>query len=349
MRISLRPNHRPEVLIGAARATLYIHKRLVLVLSILFGIFMIVYGKTLFHITKEFITHSNFNFNLCKRFHQTTHAETRQSSIPKVIHQVFLNASDDSEGYFELYKPYRESWRRMNPGYRYILWNETMVVNLINTSYPSVMPLYKRYKNIWLARADIARYVVVHFMGGVYADIDIECKRPMDLLLQEIGEKKVALNYSYNPFGIANDFFISSKHHEFMAHVIDGLAEADVLYFTPYINTMFRTGPMYLLGRYLNYIHQDDIFILQKSQVYISNDNKDTSVHGIDGRIIHIIWASIDSLQLISVIVMIVFIVRLNKLLSVRKKLIHKSKSSVYLYENYSKLSMSPIMEEEPL
>lgn len=275
-----------------------------------------------------------------------THAETRQSEIPKIIHQVFLNVSRNKLEFFQKYEPYRKSWRTKNPDFKYILWNSTMVEHLINTSYPSITALYLRYENIWQARADIARYIVLHYMGGVYADIDIECRRSMSELYREIGDKKVALNYTYDPFGIANDFFVVSRNHEFMAHVIDGLQEADVFYFTPFVNTMFRTGPMYMLGRYLNYPHKEDVYFLQRAQLYISSENHEKSWHGIDGFLIAIIWSGVDSLQLISIILLIVFIVKLNKLIRIRRKIIRKSNKSVKFFQN---ASITPIIEEESI
>lgn len=221
-----------------------------------------------------------------------------------------------------------------------------MIDTLINKSYPSIFPLYQRYHGIWQARADIARYLVVHYMGGIYADIDLMCKKSMNDLYREIGDRRVALNYSYNPFGIANDFFIASKNHEFMAHVLDGLQDADVIYFTPFLNTVFRTGPMYMLGRYLNYPHQEDIYFLQSSQLYVASEHQRPSWYGIDGYVIAIIWNGVDSLQVISVILLIVFIVRLNKLIRIRRKLVLKSRKRVQFFDRNAIL---PIMEEEPL
>ena len=346
MKIRLKPNHHPLILLRAAHARVQNHSRLITGISILFGIFLIIYGRTIFHVTREFLTHSNFNFNLCKRFHQMTHVETRHSAIPKIIHQVFFNVSNNRVEFFNEYEPYRRTWRVKNSGFKYILWNESMIDDLINRTYPSIAPVYKRYGNVWQARADIARYVVVHYMGGIYADIDISCRRSMEDLYKEIGDKRVALNYTYNPFGIANDFFVASKNHEFMAHMLDGLQDADVLYFTPFLNSMFRTGPMYMLGRYLNYPHQEDIYFLQSSQLYITSEKSDKSWHGVDGYIIAIIWNGVDSLQILSIILLIVFIVRLNKLLRVRAKLVKKSKKQVQFFD---RRRMMPIMEEEAL
>lgn len=346
MKIRLKPNHHPIVILRACRACMSAHSKLVKAVVLLLLIFLLIYGKTVFHVTKEFITHSNFNFNLCKRFHQMTHVEAKQSAIPKIIHQVFLNASTNRIEFYEKFETYRNSWREHNPDFQYILWNSTMIDSLINKSYPSIGPLYQRYHDIWQARADIARYLVVHFMGGIYADIDLLCKKSMSGLYGEIGDRRVALNYTYNPFGIANDFFVASKNHEFMAHVLDGLQDADVIYFTPFLNSMFRTGPMYMLGRYLNYPHQEDIYFLQSSQLYVTGDNRGPAWHGIDGYVIAFIWNGVDSLQLISVILLVVFIVRLNKLIRIRRKLVHKSRKRVQFFDRKAVL---PIMEEEPL
>ena len=39
-------------------------------------------------------------------------------------------------------------------------------------------------KTRWISKADIARVVAVHGIGGVYVDLDIQINRPLDPLLQ---------------------------------------------------------------------------------------------------------------------------------------------------------------------
>ena len=39
--------------------------------------------------------------------------------------------------------------------------------------------LYRRYPEM-IQRVDAARYMLLHHFGGLYADFDVECVRPLD-------------------------------------------------------------------------------------------------------------------------------------------------------------------------
>lgn len=312
--------------------------KLTILLEIILAIFLIFYSKTLLHVTKEFFIHKNFNIKLCRRFHQheEAFAEKAPSEIPKIIHQVFFNLSDNRIEFMKKFKPYQQTWIEKNPDHQYILWNATMIDELINKSYPHVAPIYNRYRAHWVVRADIARYLVVHHMGGVYADLDVLCKRSMNDLYSKIGDKSVVLNYTYNPIGISNDFFIAAKNSEFMEHVIDGLEQADLIYLTPYVNTMFRTGPMFMLGRYLNYPHKDEhIYLIPQSSIYIDSSTHGRSWYEFDGQVIAIFWDGVSPVQILSIILLIYFIVRLNKLIKVRRTLLRQTKRQVRYRHQY--------------
>lgn len=321
-----------------SRAKIMKQNKLVLA-SVAIGIFFVIfYSKTVVHVVKEFYSHNNFNIKLCNRFHSITEERTNEQ-IPKLIHQIFFNLSDNRVEFWKKFRPYQQTWIQKNPDHQYILWNASMIEELLNKSYPSVKPLYNRYQSNWVVRADIARYLVVHHMGGVYADLDVMCKRSMNELYHQKGDKSVVLNYTLNPFGISNDFFMAAKNHEFMAHVIDGLEEADVFYLTPYVNTMFRTGPMFMLGRYLNYPHQEDIYLIPQASIHAFIDS---TIHGqswynVDGQFIAIVWNGVSPIQVLSLILMIVFIVRLCKLIRIRRNLIKRSYRQVRFYQPHQK------------
>ena len=69
------------------------------------------------------------------------------------------------------------------------------------------------------------RYFILRHYGGVYLDLDVGCRRPLDSLLQY----GVVLPYT-KPVGVSNDFMISAKGHPFMTYVTEHLAELDGWY-----------------------------------------------------------------------------------------------------------------------
>lgn len=80
-----------------------------------------------------------------------------------------------------------ETWRTQHPDWDYLLWDETAIdaLDLDNRG------LYDRAEELVPAdavgqyRADIARYEILHRYGGVYADLDTTCQKPIDGLLPD--------------------------------------------------------------------------------------------------------------------------------------------------------------------
>lgn len=91
----------------------------------------------------------------------------------------------------------------------------------------------------------LQRYFVLHHYGGVYLDLDIGCKRPLDPLLNF----EVILPHTI-PIGISNDLIFSSPRHPFMELTIHNLITFDHTYGTNYPTVMFSTGPMFLSAQY---------------------------------------------------------------------------------------------------
>ena len=84
-----------------------------------------------------------------------TNSNYNTAHIPKHIHQVFFFVTDKT-----LPKKYvlaQDTWKQLNPGYGYTLWNTTMVDGLINEKYPHLERLYNSYDH-WVKRADMARW-----------------------------------------------------------------------------------------------------------------------------------------------------------------------------------------------
>lgn len=80
---------------------------------------------------------------------------------------------------------YVSTWREHHPGWEHRLWTDESMPALRNQD------LYDRTeqiapRNVGQFRADIARYELLHAHGGVYVDVDMECLRPIDPLLDRV-------------------------------------------------------------------------------------------------------------------------------------------------------------------
>ena len=98
--------------------------------------------------------------------------------IPKVIHQTWKTKVLDAK-----LQEWTSSWRRLNPSWKYQLWDDDDCEKFMQAHYPNLMSVYKALTPV--QRADLFRYGVLYVHGGFYADIDAVCSAPLDSFIQE--------------------------------------------------------------------------------------------------------------------------------------------------------------------
>jgi len=70
-----------------------------------------------------------------------------------------------------------------HPGWEYYLWTDADKRELLRQHYSWFLPIYDGYDHL-IKRADVITYFILHHYGGVYADLDFECLRPIEPLLE---------------------------------------------------------------------------------------------------------------------------------------------------------------------
>ena len=103
--------------------------------------------------------------------------EYQSESIPRIFHQTW-----DSETIPKQFMPWIRSWTQHHPQWQYWFWTPDDVRCLLRQRYPDFLHLYDKYPTM-LQRADVMRYFVLYTFGGVYADLDMQCLKPIDPLL----------------------------------------------------------------------------------------------------------------------------------------------------------------------
>src|SRR5579862_6272363 len=98
-------------------------------------------------------------------------------AIPRTLHQLWKTADVPTR-----FTMLRETWRKRNPQWEIRLWTDADLDQLVESRYPDLLGLFRGYKEP-ICRADLGRYLVLETFGGVYADLDCECLRPLDPLL----------------------------------------------------------------------------------------------------------------------------------------------------------------------
>ncbi|KAK9381491.1 nucleotide-diphospho-sugar transferase [Kockiozyma suomiensis] len=85
------------------------------------------------------------------------------------------------------YKDAISSWSAYNPQYEHMLLNDKASTELVERAYlasPEIIDLYKSFPNPVL-KADLLRYLLLYLYGGVYADVDVYCRKPINEWIPE--------------------------------------------------------------------------------------------------------------------------------------------------------------------
>ena len=148
-------------------------------------------------------------------------------TIPRIIHQTWK-----SDRLPPLFRIYQETWRRRHPGWEYRFYDDAACRRIVESHFPDLLALYDGCPHP-VQRADIFRYLIVAREGGLYADMDMECLRNLEALLE--GQKAVfgvedrlyprrtqQLGHRYAE-RIANFIFAAEANHPVFQKVIEKL------------------------------------------------------------------------------------------------------------------------------
>ena len=146
----------------------------------------------------------------------------------------------------EKFSRWSESLRRMNPDYDYVLWDDVDNRRFIEKYYPWFLPVYDAYpKEIY--RADAVRYFFLYQFGGLYADMDTECLRPVGPLFEsgDVWLGRMGTDPDF-PHSIPNAIMASRPLQEFWLLAIHLLVENVKALGDP--ATMAAKGPEVMTG-----------------------------------------------------------------------------------------------------
>ncbi|KAJ3093477.1 hypothetical protein HDU96_002262 [Phlyctochytrium bullatum] len=105
----------------------------------------------------------------------------REVEIPHVVHQIWAHHTNLSE-IPARFRPWLKSWDKQNLGYTHIVFNGTTSVETVAWVREHFSEdVYKAFVKLPLMRqkAGLLKYLVLYEEGGVVADMDAECLRPV--------------------------------------------------------------------------------------------------------------------------------------------------------------------------
>ena len=144
--------------------------------------------------------------------------------VPKIVHQIWFDFSKDGSGgkLPDKYAGDQSMCRQVNSDWDFMLWDEEKCLNLMQTRYPEYVEMYTNYE-LPIQRVDCAKYFILHAFGGVYMDVDIKCRKPLEFTNDGVYLVKVNSICKYN-----NAFIASSRGDPFWLLVFDILKERSI-------------------------------------------------------------------------------------------------------------------------
>lgn len=141
--------------------------------------------------------------------------------IPKVVHRIWFGPHQMRDELVE----YGKSWERH--GYEVKLWTEDnlpplrcqRVYDEIGDGRPINVGGGVQELGVWVQRADVVAYELVSRFGGIVANTDIECLRPLDPILDGVS---CFAGYEDDIF-LCNALMGATPRHEFFDLVLEEL------------------------------------------------------------------------------------------------------------------------------
>lgn len=144
----------------------------------------------------------------------------KKQKIPRVIYQTF-ESYDLPKGMYKAVK----SWIDLNPNYEHYFFNEQDRSNFIEKYFD------KKVLNAYLSlipgafKADLWRCCILYEKGGVYADSDMICLRPLDDLIEENDEFIIPRDDPMSKNFLSNGFIACLPKHSFLNEQIERIVE----------------------------------------------------------------------------------------------------------------------------
>lgn len=132
------------------------------------------------------------------------------SSVPFILHRTsrdFGALSYPINEFHDECKKYYKNWEIKE-------WTDTGIDHFVKTEYPQYYSRFSEMVPI-IRRVDAVRYLWMHYYGGVYLDMDVECIRPLDDFVRALPRGSTAWIEGYpEPFVLmstsGNNFWLFS-------------------------------------------------------------------------------------------------------------------------------------------
>ena len=195
------------------------------------------------------------------------------NKIPKIIHQIWFQGKNDIP---KDYPNYSSSWKKYNPDYKYIFWDKEKIENLMHQYFPEFVEKYNKLPKM-IQKIDSAKWMILYSCGGIYADMDSECLKNFDNLLDNnviLSKCNMNLFQTLLVYGTPNDviqtgLMISIKNHPLWKKCIELILKEDINQGSFELDEkyIFRTTVTIVTNAYHSYNDKKNILLLDHNYI----------------------------------------------------------------------------------
>lgn len=182
------------------------------------------------------------NPHICENVTTIQYSNSVNLPIPRKLFQTWKTHKLPKQ-----FANWSQTWKIHHPDWEFVLWDDEENRQFIEENYPWFLHRYDSYaKEIY--RADAIRYFYLYTCGGIYADLDFECCKSIEPLLNEncvILGRMSSYEHEHN---IPNAFMASPPKADFWIVVIYTMLNASINNRPEY-----ATGPVMLRQAVLSY------------------------------------------------------------------------------------------------
>ncbi|CRG92105.1 hypothetical protein PISL3812_09160 [Talaromyces islandicus] len=225
-----------------------------------------------------------------------TQSNDPRLEIPDLIHQIWKTANVDTYSIEASHESWKTTFEPMN--YTVKLWTEDDIIGLVKAKYPWLLSTYEGYQQN-IQRADIARLMVVHAEGGIYADLDVHPRSVEGIsCLQNLGLQGIFAS-TVGTLGLSNHFFMARRGSVLLEWILyeakRRAGPRSKIIPLPYLRVFWSTGPMMVTSAFRKYAWMYSTMdyglgLLDKSYgSSLTWHEAGRSWHGWDGRLLNYI------------------------------------------------------------
>ncbi|KAF2149192.1 glycosyltransferase family 32 protein, partial [Myriangium duriaei CBS 260.36] len=171
---------------------------------------------------------------------------TAQLTIPPIIHFIWFQ--NEYTSHLDIstipatisHAPAR--CHEHNPSFQILIWNATAASTFMAEHYAWFLPIYTSYPHP-IQRIDALKYFLLWHYGGVYMDLDVSCRRPLNPLLAFPAWYPKA-----SPVGVNNDLMASRARHPLVGMMLEQLSVKNKSWGLTYLTVFWSTGPQFVSG-----------------------------------------------------------------------------------------------------